>query len=317
MASDPSAEEWVKLGVQDFKRQDYEAARVSFGHAYSVDPNAAVLLNLALAELQSGHPVDAIRHLRSYLKDPSADPAKVTVVLAKWMPLAEGQTARLAVDGPSGSEIVVDGQKLGTTPLPEPLDVSPGEHDVGLLSATATASKTLHVTTVAGQTSRVTFLSPEQQGPPTETAFPTVAPTAATIDGTPQESRGSSGFWTPKVIAVGSMGVAALTAAALGVVYALDSESASSTASSLRANMPVGFCRDNASSSSCVSLKNATQSESWNYWASTGMYIGAGVLAGAAIGTWFLWPKERSPSAWMVQPIIDGRTGGALVGTSF
>src|SRR5208283_4797361 len=81
MASDPSAEEWVKLGVQDFKRQDYEAARVSFGHAYSVDPNAAVLLNLALAELQSGHPVDAIRHLRSYLKDPSADPAKVTVVL--------------------------------------------------------------------------------------------------------------------------------------------------------------------------------------------------------------------------------------------
>jgi hypothetical protein len=43
----------VQTGAEQFTRMQYDAARESFAQAYALDPQAATVLDLALAELQT------------------------------------------------------------------------------------------------------------------------------------------------------------------------------------------------------------------------------------------------------------------------
>src|SRR5207249_11991890 len=66
-----------RSGVERFKQQDYEAARLAFARAYELAPQTGTLLNLALAELQAGKALIAVKHFRQFLRAPDATPDKI------------------------------------------------------------------------------------------------------------------------------------------------------------------------------------------------------------------------------------------------
>jgi hypothetical protein len=312
IAGDQSAAEWVKRGVEDFNLSDYEAARVEFQQAYRIEPTAKTLISLALAELQSGHALDALGHLRAYVKDPGAEPAKVEAVRSKWLPRAEEQTGHLIVDAPPGADLLVDGQTLGKAPLAEAVDVAAGEHDV--LARLGAWSASVHVSTTGGQFSRVHF---ETSAVPVAST----APVAGALPPTqPSQERESdrSGPSTAKVVTVIVTGTLALTAAGVGLAFALDAEANASTAQGFRNELAPGACTGaGGSSSPCTALRQATQSQNQDVSVSHGLYIAGGALAGTALLTWFVWPNQKPQSAWFVRPAVDGRTASAFVGGSF
>ena len=47
---------------------------MEFVQSYAIVPSAKTLWNLVLAEIDSNRPLDALRHLKTYLADPNADP---------------------------------------------------------------------------------------------------------------------------------------------------------------------------------------------------------------------------------------------------
>ena len=120
---------FVRIGIDRYVHQDYEAARVAFARAFDIAPSARTLFNLALAELESDHAVESVRHMRGYLVELDAEPDKVDALRIKWLPRAEAQTSRLQIDAPSGADVTLDGAPQGHAPLP-PIDVAVGPHDI-------------------------------------------------------------------------------------------------------------------------------------------------------------------------------------------
>ena len=310
-----TAVEWVKRGVDDFKRSDYESARVAFGHAYEVEPKATTLLSLALAELQSGHALEAVRHLRAYVRDPDAEPAKVDVVRSKWLPRAEEQTARVVVEAPPGAEVLVDGQTQGTAPLADPVDVSAGEHEV--VARLGSWLRSTHVSTTGGQVFRAHFEMAAEPPP-----APAAAPPAAPPPPPPAAPEGPAIGRSPsagKIVTVVSLTTAALVAAGLGVVCSVDAQSDASHVTNLSAALPSSSActGSNAGSLQCTTLQHAIQTYNQDRSTATGLYITGGVLAGAALVTWLVWPNQRTQSAWYVHPTVEARTAGVVLDGSF
>ena len=60
-AAPDTASEWLRIGIERYTAQDYETARAAFAHAYEIAPQPGTLLELGLAELQSGHALQAAR----------------------------------------------------------------------------------------------------------------------------------------------------------------------------------------------------------------------------------------------------------------
>lgn len=93
-ASIPTARLRFKEGVEAYDRGDYEAARAAFLQAYSIRKHPAVLLNLGLSSLRSGHGHDAARYLRTFLDEsPNATQAQRDEA-EKAIGLAREQIAR-------------------------------------------------------------------------------------------------------------------------------------------------------------------------------------------------------------------------------
>src|ERR1019366_4920972 len=109
LAAESTADALLDQGAGLFRRKEYEGAREAFAHAYELEPKAATLFNLALSELNSDHPVEAVAHLREYLTHADEPPAKLESVRTKWLPRAEACTARLDVFAPAGAQLLVDG----------------------------------------------------------------------------------------------------------------------------------------------------------------------------------------------------------------
>jgi tetratricopeptide (TPR) repeat protein len=140
-------------GVDAFDKGNYEAARAAFTQAYALKQHPAVLLNLAQSSLKSGHYLEATKQFQKYLNDPGGDKkADATKGLAD----ARAKLGRLDVTAPPGSEVTVDTDVMGKTPMSEPLDVEAGNHTVRVKLPDGTASEQKIVVT-AGQVQPVRF----------------------------------------------------------------------------------------------------------------------------------------------------------------
>jgi hypothetical protein len=145
------ARERFKEGVGYFDKKDFAKARVAFLQAYALKKHPAVLLNLAQSELRSGHEADAAKHFAQYLRehkdatDAERQGADAGLTAAKAL-VAE---VALEVDA-SGAEIFVDGDLEGQAPLPGPVYLTPGAHQLQARKDGKTTSS--DVNAVAGQT---------------------------------------------------------------------------------------------------------------------------------------------------------------------
>jgi tetratricopeptide (TPR) repeat protein len=118
-------------GVKYFDQKRYEEARVAFMQAYALKRHPALLLNLGLSEVRSGHPLEASRHFSAYLKEsPNASAAERSEA-EKGLAAARTKLGRIQITvNVAGAEVLVDGESVGQSPLAEPVDALPGTRSV-------------------------------------------------------------------------------------------------------------------------------------------------------------------------------------------
>lgn len=117
-------------GVQQYAEQHYAEALESFRHAYRVRPHPTVLVNIANCYMGLGQPQQAITTFERYLSDPSTSPTPAQrTEIENALATARRQLASVQVlVQPSGAEVYLDGDMIGTSPLSRPLQTGPGPH---------------------------------------------------------------------------------------------------------------------------------------------------------------------------------------------
>lgn len=173
-----AARERFKEGVGYFDAKEYEKARAAFLQAYALKRHPAVLLNLAQSEVRSGHERDAAEHFSAYLREATdASPAEREAAEA-GLASAKASVAEINVtSAESGAEVHVDGNLAGIIPLPGPVFLDPGSHQLELRKGAQTNTRTVAVK--AGEKSDLTLSLTA-----TAAATPKPAPTPAGPPGT-------------------------------------------------------------------------------------------------------------------------------------
>lgn len=115
-----------------YKEGDFQGALTEFRAAYEVIPSYEVLFNIALCERRLFHYARAMRTLDEYIMEGGSRIAlDRREAVAREVAAIKVLTAPVAVivDGPPAA-ILVDGERVGETPLQELLVLSVGQHTV-------------------------------------------------------------------------------------------------------------------------------------------------------------------------------------------
>jgi hypothetical protein len=152
-ADDPTtdiARARFKEGVGFYDKGQYEQARAAFLQAYALKKHPAVLLNLAWSSLKSGHALEAERYFKQFLAEGKDATEKQRADANDGLNQSATKLGRIDVVAPAGTEVTVDGDKVGATPLPDPILVEPGAHALKFKGADG-ATDASSMTVLAGE----------------------------------------------------------------------------------------------------------------------------------------------------------------------
>jgi hypothetical protein len=329
----------VKDALADAKKGNYEAARVGYQKAYDIFPTSAVLFNLALSELRSGHSLEALHHFDMYTAMDDADAAKVHIVKTDLRPKAYAETGHILIEGaaPAGAHISVDGRELADADA-RLVDVAPGDHEV--VARTKDGTWRANVTAQAGQNTSVSFQLVARAGTPavapaqsvvTPAPAPVVAPASRPVPVEPMpaaathslapdvsEQPKEASFWTGRRVVAATMAGTALVAAGAGLFFFVQSNSSDSHAADLRAQLGTSSsCRSpvsNANQASCADLSDSVNQAGTYKDLSTGLFVAGGALAVGSVLTYVLWPSSAESKRGTIVPVVDpsSRMGGVV-----
>jgi tetratricopeptide (TPR) repeat protein len=151
----PAVVALCKEALAHAKKGEFEAARKLYAKALETSPSAAILFNLALAELNSGHALDSLRHFREYMRATDTEAPKVAIVSTELLPKALAATGHIQINGtPTGATAYLDGEEIVSAPGGV-VDVMPGQHSVG--AYTPDRGWRADVTVAAGATAEARF----------------------------------------------------------------------------------------------------------------------------------------------------------------
>ena len=85
-----------------YKSHKNVEARTKYLQALALSQSAAIYLNLAVVEYDLLMYPDALRHAKSYVVHPKAEPGKVEKLKKEMIPDLESKTAHLSVEGNIG-----------------------------------------------------------------------------------------------------------------------------------------------------------------------------------------------------------------------
>ena len=297
-------------------KQDTDASRAAFLQAYALRKHPAVLLNLAQSSLRSGHSLEAARYFEQYLHESSALTSAQRADAEKGLAEARGKLGRLEVSATDGAEIFVDGEHVGTAPLPDPVNVEPGTHVV------KANSDSKSVVVVVGQVLPVKFLPSEGvaiapvapipvtppppvsvEAPPAAVPEPAVT-THEQIETSPPSYASSPGLFSrPKTMAPVWIGLAAgLAGGTTAILFAVFKSNANTNyqndQTTIESAAPMsawtGLCEHPPPSfaAACSSLQNDQNLVNTNaIVANVGLGVG---IAGLAFGLgWYLFAPKR------------------------
>jgi hypothetical protein len=234
-------------------------------------------------------------------------PKVVAGSCTKWArEMAEGiPTIVLSAKDAAGTDIgdarvTFDGALLATTLDGKPLEVDPGSHK---LRFEHEGSEPVEQTVVikAGEKLRAVNVVLRASAP--------VAKETVMHDAQPTEKKtdGNAG----RTVTTAVLGVLAAGGLAGGVALAFASQGDASSAAALRLTMPTNACVGaGGASAPCQSLANAVDAENRDGAISVAMYVVGGVLAAAAIITWFAWPKPNKSEGVTARLLIGPAFGG-------
>jgi hypothetical protein len=202
--------------------------------------------------LKSGHALEAARYFQQFLKEHAGATEAQRADANRGLNEAHAKLGRIDVLGaPAGSEVFLDDERVGVTPLERSLDVEPGTHTVRIHGA---ADQSVQVTAAAGQGTAARFggsapaapaaapppaapaPSPEEPpAAPAETAPPSSneAPPEATSPTPPPAEESTRGHWGV-VIAGGAVTV---VSAGLAIFMGLEKQSAQDAANTASASI--------------------------------------------------------------------------------
>ncbi len=281
------AENRFNEGVELYTAGKIEEARLKYTQAHAVLKNSRTLWNLAVSEAFSKRPLEAIRHLREYLKLPSPNPVHVASARERYIPDLEKQTARVRVEAPGALKVSVDGEPLRDHDTI--LDVMPGVHRV-------------EVTTPQGVERREASCGLGE----TVTVRVVVATTAQTKgDGDKTPTDDSPARWVVPT----ALGVAGLAAIGAGIGFRVAASGKGDEAETARHSQT---CGGSAPSPECAKALSLAGDEQTDKNVATGLWITGGALAIGALVTYLVWPKSEARSAGAhVAPLRLG--SGAVV----
>lgn len=285
------AETRFEEGLALYGKGSINEARVKLVQAYAVLGRTNILWNLAVAEFYSSRFLESVRHMRAFVRSPDADPADVATAKKQFLPQLEKQTGRIALTAPKSSLIAVDGDEMGPAPLAEPVDVVPGRHLI--LARTGSGDQTTSVTVNAGQTLYATIGAPE----PTAAAARGSEPIPISNGGGEPASSSEKPSNTRTVASL-ALGGAAVIAAGLGTFFIISAGGHDDDAKDAQTKIGPDprACTNNANPE-CSRLVEANDAHDQAQGLAGGMFIGAGVLAVAAVLTYVLWPNEKKAPA--------------------
>ncbi len=334
-------------GVKLFDRGEYERAQAAFLQAWVLKQHPAVLLNLAQSELRSGDHVPAARHFAAYLRDYPDTPPKERAAAQQGLAEAREHTGLLeiVVDAP-GAEVLVGGESMGRTPLPGPIDVSPGPFEVIVrLAGAEPATETGSVEAGRSLTLHVQ-LALEPDAPP-----PATEPAPSPIKSSPPPDAGRQPFFSwvqSDPVAWATLGTAGL-GLGVGTTFAFLAQAKANDADSVAAQITAvaqgdpemanyqGFNRRSDPCASPVPVTSGTDyrpacsqlQESLDTLDSrkTMMWIGFGVGAAGAVGTGVAYylrtnaadesTKPTPLGSAVVTPVWAPNVGGLRISGAF
>jgi len=137
-AAAPSDVEQARLhftqATKLYKDGDFDAALVQFERAYEVKPNFKVLYNIGQTYFQLRQYVEARDAMQRYTREGAAQiDAERLLAVNKDLADLEKRIAYLTVTANvTGATVLVDGKKVGTTPLAAPIPVSEGQRTLSV-----------------------------------------------------------------------------------------------------------------------------------------------------------------------------------------
>lgn len=290
-AQNSDASQRVRIQVREaaaaLKAAQYERARSLMLDAWQVRPTWDVAMFLAQAEMELRLYRDAAEHLDYAIANlPAVESEKLLQTLQQAFAEAKAHVGQLRIaSNRDGAEVLIDGQVVGKSPLPNALFVEPGQHRIEVRQAGVSTTRDVEL---AANGSLETALD-----------LPVAnAPTAPTNNTTPPP-------WTPSnptterdahrsivPVVVGGAVFAVALASAIG--FKLDETSQRDDADSLQRTLGPYACAGSASQSeTCRQLKDAGKSAD----ADRKWFIASTVVAGtAAVATslYWLWPRSKA-----------------------
>lgn len=311
------AEARFKEGLARVQSGDFEAARLAFVQAYSVLKSSDVLWNLALSELKSNHPLEALAHFNDYVKDArTSEPDRAKA--RKYIDELHTRVGRVTVDAPAGATLLVDGRPLAEmAPLAEPIDVAPGEHFVE--ARLGDRSRNLRVEAPAGGVVAVHFRADEfANGASTAPAAASAASSTPSSAEKPVEPPAESPrSETTRYVVSGVLVGAGIVAAGGAVAFALSATSSKKDGDAIMSGAPSNACVG-VTSSDCAALDDARRSEiRKDNWA-VGLGVTSAALVVGGVATFFMWPHQGGGSSAgnvRVAPLVGGATGASVLGS--
>jgi PEGA domain len=128
-AADSNEDELIRQGVAKRRHQDDEAALALFTQAYAIRKSPRAAGQMGLAEQALGRWLEAEGHLQEALTA-SSDPwiAKNTDSLKAALATVQRHLGSLQVlGGPTGAEVVLEGEVRGRLPMDQPIRVRTGD----------------------------------------------------------------------------------------------------------------------------------------------------------------------------------------------
>lgn len=281
-----SQTQMVEEGIALREASKDKAALERFERAYVLGHDARILAQIAFAEQALGRWVASVRHLREALADASHPwIAKNRQVLESELKKMMGRIGHLEVRvNVEGAVVFVEGQRVGTTPLADPIIAAPGVvHVVAEKAGFLRAMR--QVTIMPNGLARVEVkLLPQAAG-----AAP--RPTGTTPDATEREDQRNP-LWL-----IGA-GAGALIAAGAVVPWLMaDGELSDQQA---RCEPTCMGTYDEGADSKIRRLDNVT----------TAMLAGGLGVAAVSVALYFLLPKERASTPTVAS--LVGRDGGRM-----
>ena len=214
MAETPQqiAETHFKAGLKLYNQENFEAARLELLQAQAVFPRPSVLRNLALCELKTNRPLDALQHLRAYLADPAADARDYA---KKNLDEAYARTGHVTVRATEGATLSVDGHVQGNAPFKEPVDMLAGKHLLEVRLGERSAKRDVDAAAGAVVEADLRFAD-ERAVSLAPAAPPATNPGATSHDMVAPPPASERSFWTARHTVGVAVGGLAIVAAGVG-----------------------------------------------------------------------------------------------------